>query len=91
MEVCFAGDVVVGVGAASGGVALGDDGAVAGGTGGVSVSIEFCWGAVSVGSGGSVWRLTGTGLGTEDFVGSDPAKTGMTTGVASGFGGVLAS
>jgi len=61
MEVWVA-DEVVAVGcAASGGVALGDDGAVAGGTGGVSVSIEFCWGAVSVGSGGSVWRLTGTG------------------------------
>ena len=62
----------------------------AGGTGGVSESMEFCWGAVSVGSGGSVWRLTGTGLGTE-LVGSEPAKTGMTTGVACGLGGVLAS
>jgi hypothetical protein len=94
MEVCAAGDVVAGVAvgcSASAGAALCAGGVVEGVTGGVSESMESCWGVVCVGSGGSVWRFTGTGLGTELVVGSEPAKTGMTTGVASGLGGVPAS
>jgi len=69
----------------------GAGGAVSAGvSGGVSESMEFWRGWFSVGSGGSVCRLTGTGLGTES-VGSEPAKTGMTTGVAAGLGVAVVS